>query len=97
MILNVTGGEDMTLGEVTQAADHVRRAAATECDLIFGAVVRPDAGRELEITIIAASFQAAEAVGREEKRHVKRERVPRDANLDVPTFLRRERGDEDAG
>ncbi len=96
MILNVTGGEDLTLGEVTQAADHVRRATATECDLIFGAVVRPDAGREIEITIIAASFQAAEAVGREEKRHVRRERVSRDANLDVPTFLRRERDNEDA-
>ena len=94
LIMNVTGGEDLTLGEVTQAADHVRRAAATECDLIFGAVVRPDNDREVEITIIAASFQAEDSVVRDEKRHVRRERVPRDANLDVPTFLRREREDE---
>ena len=93
--MNVTGGEDLTLGEVTQAADHVRRAAATECDLIFGAVVRPDSDREVEITIIAANFQPEDSVVRDEKRHVRRERVPRDANLDVPTFLRREREDED--
>jgi len=96
LIMNVTGGEDLTLGEVTQAADHVRRAAATECDLIFGAVVRPDRDREVEITIIAASFQAEDSVVREEKRHVRRERVPRDADLDVPTFMRRERAPDDA-
>jgi cell division protein FtsZ len=95
LILNVTGGEDLTLGEVTQAADHVRRAAATECDLIFGAVVRPDDDREIKITIIAANFQAEDSMVREEKRHVRRERVPRGANLDVPTFLRREREGED--
>jgi cell division protein FtsZ len=96
LIMNVTGGEDLALGEVTQAADHVRRAAATECDLIFGAVVRPDRNREVEITIIAAGFQAEDSVVREEKRHVRRERVPRDADLDVPTFMRRERAPDDA-
>ncbi len=94
LILNVTGGEDLTLGEVTQAADHVRRATATECDLIFGAVVRPERSRDLEITVIAANFQAEDSVVREERRHVRRERVPRDANLDVPTFLRRAHGPE---
>lgn len=96
LIMNVTGGEDLTLGEVMQAADHVRRASATECDLVFGAVVRPEREREVEITIIAASFHAGDTVIREEKRHVRRERVPRDANLDVPTFLRRERAEEES-
>jgi hypothetical protein len=32
----------------------------------------------------------------EEKRHVRRERVSRDADLDVPTFMRRERAPDDA-
>ncbi len=96
LIMNVTGGEDLTLGEVTQAADHVRRAAATECDLIFGAVVRPDRDREVEITIIAANFQGEDSVVREEKRHVRRERVPLNADLDVPTFMRRERGSDES-
>ncbi len=95
LIMNVTGGEDLTLGEVMQAADHVRRAAATECDLVFGAVVRPDRDREVEITVIAANFRPEDSVVREERRHVRRERVPRDANLDTPTFLRRDRADED--
>jgi cell division GTPase FtsZ len=74
----------------------VRRAAATECDLIFGAVVRPDRDREVEITIIAANFQGEDSVVREEKRHVRRERVPLNADLDVPTFMRRERGSDES-
>ncbi|MEW5825999.1 MAG: cell division protein FtsZ [Candidatus Bipolaricaulota bacterium] len=92
LIMNVTGGGDLTLGEVMLAADHVRRAAATECDLIFGAVIRPEVADGLQITVIAAGFRGEEALEREEHRAARRERVPRNTNLDVPTFLRRERG-----
>lgn len=91
MIMNVTGGEDLTLGEVTAAADHIRKAAATECDLVFGAVVQPDFAGGIQITVIAADFQEADAVGRERRQPARRERIKVDKNLDVPTFLRRER------
>jgi len=93
LIMNVTGGEDLTLGEVTTAADQIRRAAGTECDLVFGAVVREGFGRTLQITVIAADFRAADEVDR--PRTVRRERIKTDENLDVPTFLRREREAED--
>ena len=96
--MNVTGGEDLTLGEVTLAADHIRKAAATECDLVFGAVVRHEVEREIRITVIAADFQEEESIAREQKRHIRRERISKTENLDVPTFLRRERqsDEEDA-
>ena len=89
--MNVTGGEDLTLGEVTAAADHIRKAAATECDLVFGAVVQPDFEGGIQITVIAADFQEAGMIGREQGRQSQRERITVDENLDVPTFLRRER------
>jgi cell division protein FtsZ len=89
--MTVTGGDDLTLGEVTLAADHIRRAAATECDLVFGAVVRDEIDRGIQITVIAADFQEEESIAREQKRHVRRERISKTENLDVPTFLRRER------
>jgi len=89
LIMNVTGGEDLTLGEVTAAADHIRRAAGTECDLVFGAVVREGFAEGIQITVIAADFRGIEAVDR--TRSVRRERIRTDENLDVPTFLRRER------
>jgi len=91
MIMNVTGGEDLTLGEVTAAADHIRKAAATECDLVFGAVVQEGLEGGIQITVIAADFQEADMIGRELRRPSQRERITVDKNLDVPTFLRRER------
>ena len=91
LIMNVTGSDDLTLGEVTAAADHIRRATATECDLVFGAVVHEDSEEGIQITVIAADFQEADSIGREQQRAVRRERIVADKNLDVPTFLRRER------
>lgn len=89
MIMNVTGGDDLTLGEVITAADHIRKAAATECDLVFGAVVRQEFHDGVQITVIAADFQSPDLVGKERRQSASRERIRSDGNLDVPTFLRR--------
>lgn len=91
MIMNVTGGDDLTLGEVIMAADHIRKSAATECDLVFGAVVRDDFEGGVQITVIAADFQAPDMVGRERRQPAARERIRVDKDLDVPTFMRREK------
>lgn len=91
MIMNVTGGEDLTLGEVTAAADLVRRVAATECDLVFGAVVREGFADGIKITVIAADFQEAIEEELQRKHPLRRERIKEDEDLDVPTFLRRSR------
>jgi len=91
MIMNVTGGSDMTLGEVTAAADLIRRTAATECDLVFGAVVQEEFTEGIKITVIAADF--GEPTGEDsqrKKRAEHRERITIGKDLDVPTFLRRE-------
>lgn len=91
MIMNVTGGPDMTLGEVTAAADLIRRTAATECDLVFGAVVQEGFADGIKITVIAADFGAPTSEDSErKKRPLHRERITIGKNLDVPTFLRRE-------
>jgi len=94
MIMNVTGGDDLTLVEVIAAADHIRKAAATECDLVFGAVVRQDFHEGVQITVIAADFQAPDLVGKELRQSASRERIRMDGNLDVPTFLRREKAEK---
>lgn len=93
MIMNVTGGDDLTLGEVITAADHIRKATATECDLVFGAVVRQDFQPGVQITVIAADFQAPDMVGKELRQSSSRERIHADENLDVPTFMRREKAE----
>ncbi len=59
VLFNVTGGEDLTLHEVYEAAEIVRRVADPEVNLIFGAVISPEMKDEVRITVIATGFQAA--------------------------------------
>lgn len=58
VLFNVTGGEDLTLHEVYESAEIVRRVADPEVNLIFGAVIDPSMKDEIRITVIATGFQA---------------------------------------
>ena len=46
VIINVTGGPDLTLAEVSEASDIIYSAAHEDANIIFGAVVDPDDGRQ---------------------------------------------------
>lgn len=59
VLFNVTGAEDLTLHEVYEAAEIVRRVADPDVNMIFGAVISPDMKDEVRITVIATGFQAA--------------------------------------
>lgn len=62
ILFNVTGGMDMTLHEVNEAAEIIRATAHPECNIIFGAVIDPNMSGELRVTVIATGFEiAAEA------------------------------------
>ena len=56
ILFNITGGSSMTLFEVNTAAAIIKETAHPECNMIFGAVVNPDLGEELTITVIATGF-----------------------------------------
>ncbi len=56
ILFNITGGPDMTLYEVNQAAEIIRETADPNVNLIFGAVIDPDMGEDLRITVIATGF-----------------------------------------
>ncbi len=55
-LVNITGGTDLTLGEVTQISDTIHDAAGDEADVIFGAVVDPAMVGEIRVTVIATGF-----------------------------------------
>jgi cell division protein FtsZ len=59
VLLNVTGGPDMTLYEVNQAAQMISAAVAPDCNIIFGAVIHPKITDEVRITLIATGFGKA--------------------------------------
>jgi len=56
ILFNVTGGADLSLFEVTEAANVVRQAAHPDCNVIFGAVVDEKMKDVVRITVIATGF-----------------------------------------
>lgn len=55
IIVNITGGEDMLLGEVTEACDIVKQVVDPSANIILGTAFVPDK-KDIEITIIATGF-----------------------------------------
>ena len=59
VLFNVTGGPNMTLYEVNQAAALIRETSHPDVNMIFGAVIDPNMGDEIRITVIATGFERA--------------------------------------
>jgi len=56
VLVNITGGRDLTLHEVNEAANVVVAAAGEEANVIFGAVIDPNMDGEMIITVVATGF-----------------------------------------
>jgi cell division protein FtsZ len=62
VIINVTGGPDLTLAEVSEASEIIYNAAHEDANIIFGAVVDPAMQGQVKITVIATGFDHAGAL-----------------------------------
>ena len=58
VVLNIKGGNDITLREVSEAANMVKEVIDPACNLIFGSSIDPEMRDEVEITIIATGFRS---------------------------------------
>ncbi len=56
VLINITGGEDMTLHEVSEAADIVQEAADPDANIIFGTVIDRHMKGKVKVTVIATGF-----------------------------------------
>jgi len=56
IIINVTGGPDLTLWEVNEASTLITEAAHEDAEIIFGAVIDENMGDEVRVTVIATGF-----------------------------------------
>jgi cell division protein FtsZ len=102
ILFNVTGSEDMSLCEVNEAAEIIRRTAHPDANIIFGAVIDSSLNDTLRITVIATGFesdtqiQAPVGTGRRPSRRPASAQgdvppAPDNENLEIPPFLRRSR------
>jgi cell division protein FtsZ len=62
ILVNITGGPDLTLAEVNEACSLVHEAADPDANIIFGSVIDPNLKEEVRITVIATGFQSRAAV-----------------------------------
>ena len=98
-IINVTGGANLTLFEVEEAAEVIRTSANTDINTIFGAVINENLKDELIVTVIATGFdkkleeqEKKEKVEEPERRFQTIEEEDNgEDDGDIPTFLRRKR------
>lgn len=66
VVLNIKGGSDITLREVSEAANMVKEVIDPSCNLIFGSSIDPEMRDEVEITIIATGFKSPEEIAAEQ-------------------------------
>jgi cell division protein FtsZ len=94
ILLNITGGPDIGLFEVNEAAEVVTSAADVNANVIFGAVIDDAMGEDVRVTVIATGFGG----GRRRRRAGTEPQVAvpsvsseqAENGLDVPSFLRGE-------
>ena len=59
VLFNVTGGFDMSMAEIQEAAEIITSAVSPDANIIFGATLKPEMEDELVITVIATGFDSA--------------------------------------
>jgi cell division protein FtsZ len=93
ILFNVTGGANLSLFEVNEAAEIIRTKAHPDANIIFGAVIDEGMGDDIRITVIATGFDAISqrkpyVAGKRKTIEFPVQRFDQD-DLDIPAFLRR--------
>jgi len=87
ILFNITGGADMTLFEINEAAAIIKESAHPEVNLIFGAQIDESMGDEIRITVIATGFEKSRAERRinNERPRVQSQPTPAQQPTQPPT------------
>lgn len=59
VVFNISGGNDLSMHEVNEAAEVITAAVSPDANIIFGATIKPEMQEKIEITVIATGFDAA--------------------------------------
>jgi len=94
ILTSITGGPDLGLAEVDEAAQVVTGAADANANVIFGAVIDEGMGDDVRVTAIATGFGGRPRRRRAEAAVASQDRAPfqapsvRDVEIDIPSFLK---------
>lgn len=88
VLLNITGGNNLGLFEVNEAAEIISAAADPEANIIFGAVIDETLQDEIHVTVIATGFDQRKTIKPKLEKELDIKTFSTD-DLDIPAFLRR--------
>lgn len=98
VLLNITGGQNLTLFEVNEASEIIAEAADPEANIIFGAVIDESLKEEVRVTVIATGFDQMQSsfvktgtTGTTSEQVIRPVAAAAAEDLDIPEFLRRRR------
>ncbi len=101
-IINITGGDSLTLFEIEDAVETVRSAANNDINIIFGAIPNSNLNEEVIVTVIATGFDGKQTSSsrddepqygqREQKNRGRNREEDFDSEYDIPPFLRNHNG-----
>jgi cell division protein FtsZ len=93
VLINIAGGPDLTLYEVSEAASLIQEEASEEANIIFGAVIEEGLGDEVRVTVIATGLEEPQ----QQKEFKPQVVLPEEdlSNIDVPAFMRKGKGLEE--
>ena len=94
VLINITGGPDLTLHEISEACNLIREEAHEDALIIFGDVIEPSRNGEIQVTVIATGFQD---FNRDMRMRFKPQAVAESRpNLDIPTLIRKKQAEAGA-
>ncbi len=89
ILFNVTGGSDLSLSEVEEAAQVIRAASdSPETNVLFGVVIGEEPQEEVRITVLATGFDRRGRPTRAAETSIPAVEPVPETDLEVPTFLR---------
>ncbi len=88
VLLNITGGSNLSLHEVTAASSIIQEVADPEANIIFGSVINDQMSEEVIVTVIATGFERS-AVEEESSRKSESQKIGYSKTFDHPNFMRR--------
>jgi cell division protein FtsZ len=94
VLFNITGGENLSLFEVNQAAEVIKQSVDPDANIIFGVVRDTRLDKDIKITLIATGFATSPLAGNKANEaeingYMKELKSEGEEQMDVPAFLRR--------
>ncbi|MBI2849574.1 MAG: cell division protein FtsZ [Chloroflexi bacterium] len=90
VLLNISGGSDLSLHEVAAAAELVKQAVDPEANVIFGVVLDENMRRDVRLTLVATGFATKEAMANATREREMGEMLKgiKEEELDTPSYIR---------